>query len=253
MDITRVGRPDGFPVVALHGIQGTSDSWTPLATALGDTFRFILPNMPGRGDAGPPLSARACNACEFARVTSEIIEQEVGHHAYVLAGWSMGVSVILEFMGHLADGTARHSPPVAVVLMSGTAQLNEVNWFASADETALLTEIRQREARLRLKRAADPRVVAWTWSALKPVSHLSNLAHVGVPALIVHGSDDEDCPLDHARRMREGIRRASLHVIPGGRHSILTENTWEVGIAMRDFLALHCAEPGPLINQQENS
>ncbi|VVE38478.1 alpha/beta fold hydrolase [Pandoraea fibrosis] len=253
MDIKRLGNSEGLPIVALHGIQGTNDSWTPLATALGDTFFFILPNMPGRGDALVPLSPTACSASEFARIASEVIEEEVGHRAYVLAGWSMGVSVIFELLRDLAHGGARHPLPVAVVLMSGTAQLNEVSWFEATDEAELLTEIRQREARLKLKQAAAPHVVAWTWRALKPLSHLSNLAHIGLPVLIVHGSEDEDCPIEHAQRMREGIRHAILHVIPGGRHSILTENFREVGETMREFLAPYCGQPRPQLNPPENS
>ncbi|AKM32270.1 hypothetical protein AB870_22415 [Pandoraea faecigallinarum] len=253
MDIRRVGKHDGFPVVALHGIQGTSDSWVPLATALGDTFHFILPNMPGRGNAGDPVSPQACNAGDFACLTSQVIEQEVRDRPYVLAGWSMGVSVILELMGRLAHGTARHHPPAAVVLLSGTAQPNEVSWFSSSDDATLLDEIRQRERRLGLRHAADPRAVAWTWRALKSVSHLPNLAQIDVPALIVHGSDDEDCPVGHAHRMHEGIRQARLHVIPAAGHSILTHNTEDVGIAFRDFLAQHIAALPPPVVPQENS
>ncbi|MDR3397431.1 MAG: alpha/beta fold hydrolase [Pandoraea sp.] len=254
MDIRRVGKPDGFPVVALHGIQGTNDSWTPLATALGDAFHFILPNLPGRGDAGYPASPQACSAEAFARLASAVVEQEIGSRPYMLAGWSMGVSVILELMTHLANGTARHPAPLAVMLMSGTAQLNEVSWFEASEDTALLDEIRQREIRLGLKRAANPQVVAWTWRALEPVSHLAHLAHVTMPALIVHGSADEDCPVAHAYRMGEGIRDATLHVIPGARHSVLTQNTQDVGNAMRAFITRitqHGAISQPPVNREE--
>ena len=236
MDIRRIGKPDGFPVVALHGIQGTSDAWVPVATALGDAFDFILPNMPGRGYAGSPSAPSACSADDFARIASLAIEQEVGARPYALAGWSMGVSVILALMAQLANGTARHCPPAAIVLLSGTAQLNEVAWFKASDETTLIDEIRHRQIRLGLTHAADPLTVSWTWNALKRISHLPNLAHVDVPALLIHGGEDEDCPVEHAHRMREGIRRATLQVIPGARHSILSQNTQEVCIAMRQFL-----------------
>lgn len=245
MDIRREGNPDGFPVIALHGIQGTNASWGALAAALGDTFRFILPNMPGRGDAGAPASPQACSVHAFARVASAVIEQEIGEGPYALAGWSMGVSVILELMAHLAHGAARHRAPVAAVLMSGTAQPNDVSWFVSTDETALLAEIRQRERRLNLRQAAEPRAVAWTWRALKSVSHLPNLAFVTMPTLIVHGGNDEDCPIVHAHRMQAGIRHASLHVIADAGHSILTQNTQEVSAVVRGFLTKHCEAPAP--------
>lgn len=253
MDIRLVGKRDGFPVVALHGIQGTSDSWVPLATSLGDTFRFILPNMPGRAKAPDPASPQACSAAEFAHLTSKVIAQEIGDRPYVLAGWSMGVSVILELMAHLAHGTARHPAPAAVILMSGTAQLNDVEWFASTDDGPLLDEIAQRETRLGLANAARPHVVAWTWRALRPVSHLANLALVNMPTLIVHGSDDEDCPAEHARRMHAGIRGASLHMIPGAGHSILTKHTQEVRSVVADFLTQYSAASAPPATPKENS
>ena len=241
MDIRRTGKSDGFPIVALHGIQGTSDSWIPVATALGDTFDFVLPNMPGRGDAESPSGPKACGADNFARIASLSIEQEIGARPYALAGWSMGVSVILELMAQLANGTARHHPPAAIVLLSGTAQLDEVAWFKASEEMALLDEIRHRQMRLGLTHAADPLTVSWTWNALKRMSHLRHLAHVDVPTLLIHGSDDEDCPVEHAHRMREGIRCATLQVIPGARHSILTQNTQAVCIAMRQFLTQYSA------------
>ncbi|CFB60537.1 hydrolase [Pandoraea apista] len=53
--------------------------------------------------------------------------------------------------------------------------------------------------------------------------------------------------------MREGIRHAALHVIPGGRHSILTENLREVGTVMRDFLTPYCAQPRLRQTPRENS
>jgi pimeloyl-ACP methyl ester carboxylesterase len=142
-------------------------------------------------------------------------------------------------MAQMANGTVRHHAPAAIVLLSGTAQLDEVAWFQATDATALLDEIQQRQIRLGLRHAADPRTVSWTWNAMKRISHLPNLAHVGVPALLIHGSKDEDCPIDHAYRMRDGIRHATLHEIPGARHSILTQNTQEVCVAMRHFLTQH--------------
>lgn len=60
MDIeyTVAGDPDAPPVVCLHdvGITGSSNEFQPLATALSDDYRVIVPDFPGYGRSDrPPL------------------------------------------------------------------------------------------------------------------------------------------------------------------------------------------------------
>jgi pimeloyl-ACP methyl ester carboxylesterase len=235
MDIRRMGKPGGTPIVALHGIQGTRDSWRHVAQALGDDYEFILPNLPGRGAAAYPASQDECRLEAFAAVLERVIEREVDGRRYVLAGWSMGVSVVLHYLSR-SKRAGRGTDPAAVILISGSAQLRDLRWFKSERPAELLAEIKERETRLGLVDAADPTVVASTWNALKHTCQMDELAQIAAPTLVVHGSEDEDCPLEHAYNMLGGLHRGALHVLPGAKHSVLTQNSQQVGEAIHHFL-----------------
>lgn len=235
MDVQRVGKPGATVIVAVHGIQGTRDSWRQVALALGDDYEFILPNLPGRGMAAYPSSQEDCQLDAFAAVLAQVIEREVAGRRYVLAGWSMGVSVVLDYLAGAA-GTPRCNDPAAVILVSGSAQLRDLSWFKSEQQADLVAEIAAREARLGLVDAADRTVVAWTWKALKDTCQLDQLARIDAPTLILHGSEDEDCPLEHAHSMHAGLPHCALQVLPGAKHSLLTQNSRQVSQAIRQFL-----------------
>lgn len=280
-------------VVALHGIQGTRGAWLPLARQLADRCTFILPNLPGRGTAAAPPDARDCSLEAYAAVVARVIETHVvaraavcadshtgtqtgahtgahtGTHTaapFVLAGWSMGVSVALAYLRQGRHAAQRHAGPgvgtgaaranvappmpAALLLVSGTPCLRQVAWFASPGDAALadppltglpptepaptlLDDIAARERRLGLAEAAGHRTVAWTWMAIRRTDQRAELAAVNCPTLVVHGSADHDCPLAHGTMLAEGIAGAELLVLQGAGHSVLTERTADIAAYLR--------------------
>lgn len=222
-------------VVALHGIQGTRAAWQPVSEALGDTCTFVLPNLPGRGRAPRPASAAACTLAAYAEVLRRTIDAHAGSDPFILAGWSMGVSVSLAYLD-----MARRDPamrlPAGLVLVSGTPQVNAVQWFRATAPDALVDEIATRECRLGLREAADHRTVAWTWQSIRHTDQRHVLPAIGCPTLVIHGSADDDCPLDHAATMARDIPDATLTVLQGAGHSVLTQDTDEVAAAFRVHL-----------------
>ena len=48
-----------------------------------------------------------------------------------------------------------------------------------------------------------------------------NLADVKLPAQIFHGQDDAVCSMSHAERMKNEIKGAVLHLVPGEGHFLL--------------------------------
>lgn len=276
-------------VVALHGIQGTRAAWLPLARQLADRCTFILPNLPGRGTAAPPRDARDCSLDAYAAAVARVIETHVVARAqgsadrptgtgardgtrddtldgtrpgtpsgtrtatpFVLAGWSMGVSVVLAYLrhahaqAHAGAGTGAPPMPAALLLVSGTPCLREVAWFASPGDAAssappsteppstLLGEIAARERRLGLAEAAGHRAVAWTWMAIHRTDQRAELAAVTCPTLVVHGSEDSDCPLAHGTMLADGIAGAELLVLQGAGHGVLTERTADIAAHLRE-------------------
>lgn len=238
-------------IVAIHGIQGTRASWQPLAQTLQSEARWILPNLRGRAAALRGNGIEDYTLEKFAGDIADLIEQHVQPSPYVLAGWSMGVSVALSTIGELQRrGLAL---PQAMVLMSGSPVLRQTSWFRAAGHAALLKKIAEREQRLGLRDAADRDAVAWTWQAIGSTDQRPLLSSIDIPTLIVHGSADEDSPWPHAQLLAQGLPRATLRTIDGGMHSILTQNTARVASEIRAFLSspsFHHSSSGSIHEKQ---
>ncbi len=65
----------------------------------------------------------------------------------------------------------------------------------------------------------------------------SRLGEVEAPALVLHGTADEEVPFTEGRRLHAGLRNASLTSIEGGRHGIMTSHAVAFRQAIIDFLA----------------
>ncbi|MCO4860952.1 alpha/beta hydrolase [Cupriavidus sp. WGlv3] len=218
-------------VVAMHGIQGTRGAWMPLAQQLADRCTFVLPNLPGRGKALPPADAQACSLDAGAEVLRRTLRKFV-RGPFVLAGWSLGVSVALAYLAG-ARKNPKQPAPAELLLVSGTPQLNAVRWFDAAPRQALLEAIAMRERRLGLHEAADHRTVAWTWESIRHTDQRDALGRVRCRTLVIHGSEDDDCPLAHGEMLANGIADAELLVLQGAGHGVLTQRMREIARHLR--------------------
>ena len=148
-------------VIALHGIQGTAQSCVAVAARLKESSDVLLPNMKGRG-----LAARECSPDDYslgalAQDLYLYIASEVGQEPYVVAGWSLGVSVALEWV---TSHCTRQ--PTGLILLSGTPCICNVRWF-ECNEGGLLQSVVDREHCLGLREVADHDAVALTCAAIR--------------------------------------------------------------------------------------
>lgn len=229
MDVIQTGSGP-TTVVAVHGIQGTRGAWAGLARSLSEQARFVLPNLRGRAAAWRGRGVEDYRLARLADDLEETVRAQVGLRPFVLAGWSMGVSVALEYLSR-----ADVPRPIGLVLMSGTPMLDAARWFHASGD-ALIAEIAEREQRLGLTEAADHDAVAWIWEAIRGTNHLHLLAGISIPTLIVQGSEDQDSPLSHAERLAAGLPDARLRVLPGVGHSVLKEAPDDVAREVRQFI-----------------
>ncbi|MFJ5298065.1 alpha/beta fold hydrolase [Pseudomonas sp. NPDC088368] len=217
-------------LLALHGIQGSRQGWLGVARSLDGACEVVAPNLRGRGEAFRGTHADDYRLQGFVDDARAAADQLGEAGPFILAGWSMGASVALEY---LSDPRARR--PRALILISATPCLARVNWFRS-DGPALLDEIAERERRLSIKGGADHDAVAWTWQSIRHTDQRSMLPGIDLPTLIIHGSDDQDCPLEHAHELAHGMPGARLTAIEGGGHSLLTQHTEQVSEHIQSFL-----------------
>jgi pimeloyl-ACP methyl ester carboxylesterase len=228
-DVSKMG-DRGPLLVAVHGIQGTRAAWAPVAVQLAGAMRIVLPNLRGRGQAHRGRSRGDYGLDAYAGDLHEVIRREVGDQPFILAGWSMGVSVVLSYLQK--PGVVR---PNGLILLSGSPWLAGTHWFEGRG-SALLDNIAQRERRLGLRDVADRDAVAWTWEAIRRSDQRHQLARIEIPTLVLHGSDDEDCPWAHGALLAEGIHAVEFSTVVGAGHSLLSRNTATVVDAMRRFV-----------------
>jgi pimeloyl-ACP methyl ester carboxylesterase len=91
----RLGRPDGIPVILLHGLRAYAQTWESLAAALGDRFCCYSLDQRGRG-----LSDWADSSSYQTQCYVSDLEDLVAHLAlerFVLVGHSLGGTNALEY------------------------------------------------------------------------------------------------------------------------------------------------------------
>lgn len=214
MDLEQSGA--GPTVVLVHGIQGTRAAWTGVAGLLGPGCRVLLPNLRGRGQAVRGQEAGGYGLDRFAADLREVIDAHAGPAPFLLAGWSLGVSVLLQYLG--LPGARQ---PAGMLLVSGSPCLAQTQWF-SRDEGLLAESVAQRRERLQLREHADDDAVAATWRAIRDTDQRALLPAIRVPTRVLHGRDDDDCPLAHGELLAQGLR-APLRVLDGVGHGVLAQ------------------------------
>lgn len=109
-DLAYKQRGRGEPVVFLHGLGGSSESWNPQLLSLGERFHCIAPDLPGYG-ASPlshPMSFAAWSDALAAMLDDLKLER------VSLVGHSLGGMLAQEM-------TARHPDRVAKLVLSCTS------------------------------------------------------------------------------------------------------------------------------------
>lgn len=100
-------------IVLANGLGGRLYSWAPILRAFGDRYRFITWDYRGLFESGAPEKIRRLSIQDHADDLNEILG-ETGTEEVLVAGWSMGVQVGLEFASTYPVETA------GLILLNGT-------------------------------------------------------------------------------------------------------------------------------------
>ena len=92
LEVAYLERPGHGPTAVLvHGFGASKDGWLAFAAALPDSFRVLIPDLPGHGDSGAD-PARAYNASRFASAVEAWLDRVAPGPVHV-AGNSLGGEV----------------------------------------------------------------------------------------------------------------------------------------------------------------
>lgn len=224
----------GPTVVLLHGIQGTAAIWSKVMADLSADHRVIAPNLRGRGGSFAPEKAGAYAPDRFAQDLRAILTNVDGPAA--LVGWSMGCLVAFEYLRQY--GPAGLS---SLALVSGTLGPRMVDphavWFRGETVADLAAEAAGRAKRLGLTETATDLAVAGAWLGLRDADYSDVLPALDMPTFVLHGDQDSECPMPHARLMTRLIPKTRTQVWPGCGHVPMAHDAERFCQSMRMFLA----------------
>jgi pimeloyl-ACP methyl ester carboxylesterase len=224
-------------LVLLHGAGGSSDDWPPELRSLPGR-RVLAVDLPGHGAAlGPaPRSIGSLAAAVEALLDASGVAQAA------VAGHSMGGAVALSL------ALSRPERVAALVLVATGARLRVAPELlaaaASPDGLAVAAgrladrsfgpaaSAEARDARARAMAALPAGVLHGDLAACDAFDVMDRLVELGVPTVVVCGTEDRLTPPRYASFLAERIAGARLVLVPGAGHLVMLEEPRAVAAAI---------------------
>jgi 3-oxoadipate enol-lactonase len=228
-----LGPREGQPIVFIHGHPFNRSMWDEQVAYFKDQYRLILPDLRGYGETevtGPRIMLD-----EMALDIAHLLE-ELRIDRAVFCGLSMGGQIVLDFY-RLFPQKAR-----AIIIVDSDARgetpESRANRLATAEDILVHGMVRHTEETIHKYIAAssmknnkiyDPlyKMMVNTTPAGAAAAHRGRadrrdhipiLASIGVPALVIVGSEDFFTPLPIAAIMGDGIPGCCLVSMEGAGH-----------------------------------
>jgi 3-oxoadipate enol-lactonase/4-carboxymuconolactone decarboxylase len=243
----RFDGPEQAPVLILGPSLGTTwhmwDRQIPELTQQWRVFRFDLP-----GHGGAPAHPAGSVADLTARLLTTLDALGVQRFGYAgcALGGAVGVELALRHPERLASlaliaasprfGTADEFRQRGVIVRTNgldpIARTSPERWFTSGFAAA---QPAITEWAVQMVRTTDPGCYIAACEALAAFDVRTELNRVGVPTLVLVGSDDQVTGPAEARTLVAGIPDARLAVVPGASHLVPVEQP----AAVTDLLVRH--------------
>ncbi|MFD3841147.1 4-carboxymuconolactone decarboxylase [Streptomyces sp. NPDC058642] len=243
----RLDGPDDAPVLILGPSLGTTwHMWDRQVPELAKQWRIFRFDLPGHG--GAPAYPAGSVGDLTARLLATL--DRLGIQRFGYAGCALGGAVGLELaLRHpervaslaLIAASPRFGTPDefrqrgVIVRTNGLdpiARTSPDRWFTggfAAAQPAIT------DWAVQMVRTTDPGCYIAACEALAAFDIRADLGHVGVPTLVLVGSDDQVTGPAEARTLVAGIPDARLAVVPGASHLVPVEQP----AAVTDLLVRH--------------
>lgn len=257
LSVVRAGT--GAPLLLLHGFTGSTETWTPLATSLGDRFTTLTVDLPGHGRSGTPADPARFALSSLADDFAHILDT-CGIERVAVLGYSMGGRAALQFaLRHptrvaalvlestspgIVDPSERATRVASDTALADAIERDGITAFVDrwerlplwGSQTGLLEETR---ARLRAQRLANlPRGLAnslrGAGAGVEPAM-LDRLSLVRTPTLLVVGSLDAKY-VALAQLIEARMPLARSVIVDGCGHAVHLERPAEFADLVERFL-----------------
>jgi poly(3-hydroxyoctanoate) depolymerase len=239
------------PLLLLHGIGGSLDSWAPLLNQLPDR-EIIMVDSPGAGRSSVPSMPMRMAA--IAECIAEAVQQ-LGASRVDVLGYSLGGMVAQELARHHPRLVRRlvlastimgfYGPPpglkVHLALMSTRRYTDPV---AAAHDIPLLAGGRTaRDPAVRAAIIADraahpPPPLGYLYQQWAAIGWSSRrwLPELRMRTLVVHGGEDPVVHVANGRMLAGRLPNAKLDVVADGGHMVLFDDSEKVAATLTPFL-----------------
>jgi 3-oxoadipate enol-lactonase len=222
---------DGPPLFLFHSLLSDRASFDAIAPKLSQSFRVLVPELPGFG--GSPAVAGGFGAVAD-RMAAALKDASGGKDAIVLGNGYGGFVALQMAIRHpgiaskfvLADCGAAFSEPgreafrnmAAASRAKGLAAVTDVAMrrLFAPDFQAAHPELMQDRRAAFLK--TDPAVFQAACAALAALDLRPQLSKVKVPVLVLVGEHDEATPPPMSHELAAGLPNARLLIVPGCAH-----------------------------------
>lgn len=263
----------GPPLILCDGLACDGFIWPYIIDHFVDDFTIVRWHYRGHGESDLPADPGAVTMQQFYEDLEALLDALDADKA-LLAGHSMGVHIILGFMGYRPDRVTglvpicgsykrpldtfhgsdmlrrvlpylRRSVELAphIIQTAWSTLLPREFWYQFAVQAAEVNGrlLRQKDFIPYLEHAAEMDLEFF----LGLLTALSNhdaepwLADIDVPTLIIAGERDTFTPLFRSREMADHIKDSELVIVPGGTHVAPLELPDLVTTAMDRFFDRH--------------
>ena len=250
-------RDDGAGEVLLliHGIGGSSNSWSGVIPLLAKKYRVIAPDLLGHGESDKPRGDYSVGA--FAVLLRDFLDA-LDIPQVTVIGHSLGGGIAMQFAHQHGEYCKRivlissggFGGDVGRVLRVLSLPGSELVLPVIASRPAILASNALRaltgssnsfQARPSLSNRDNRQAFLRTLRAVvdfrgQAVSALNRVCMV-LPAMIISGDQDRVIPVEHARAAHRTMPNSRLHIIPGVHHYPPTERPETVARLIDDFIA----------------
>jgi len=240
----------GPPVMLIHGVGADGSSWDAIAPAMAGRLTVLRLDLRGHGRSGHIDGALTLD--DFARDVVNVLDATNTPRAHIV-GFSLGGMIAqalaldhasrvdrLVLLSAVAGRTEQERAQVrdrleilrthGIAAITGAAQ---DRWFTDAF-IAQHPELVQR--RMEQLKANHPESYAAAYTVFSTSDLGERLQDINCPTLVATGEHDVGSNTRMARFMQEQIRGAKLQILPGLKHSVLTEAPETIASTLLDFL-----------------
>jgi 3-oxoadipate enol-lactonase len=239
----------GPPLVLFHSLLSDRASFDAIVPELAQSFRAIVPELPGFGRSRAVDGALAAVADRMA----EAVREAAGGDDAIVLGNGYGGFVALQMAIRHPGIAARFilADCGAAFAESGRQAFRNMAAASSAGGLAAITDVAMRRLFapefqadhpewMRDRREAflktDPDVFRAACAALAALDLRAELTKVKVPVLVLVGEHDEATPPPMSHELAAGLPQAELRIIPGCAHVPQLQAPNLFLDAIRDFL-----------------